>query len=208
MSLLLFSHNFCFQKVHFLCSAAYPYDIPPLSHPPILGDSYWEPTTEGYKKSDGQLVLTSGALIKDPSTLTVEENEERFPKDICTECSERFAIRSCKECGDNYCTPCFKSSHGAGTRRNHSYTMIGPVDCTECEMQLAVRWCVTCDESHCDMCWRKLHSKSKRRFHPFCKVYPGGRIGIKMTTIDGEEVQLGNNYSFSLSVSLVHTSHH
>lgn len=142
-------------------------------------------------------MLTSGALIRDPLMLPVEEDEERFPKDICTECSERYAIRACKECGDNYCTYCFKSSHGAGTRRNHSYTMIGPVDCTECEMQLALRWCVTCDESHCDICWRKLHSKSKRRFHPFCKVYPGGRIGVKMMTIDGEEVKSGSNYSFS-----------
>ena len=126
-------------------------------------------------------MLTSGALIRDPLTLPVEEDEERFPKDICTECSERYAIRACKECGDNYCTYCFKSSHGAGTRRNHSYTMIGPVDCTECEMQLALRWCVTCDESHCDICWVNFTKRMEPSF-TLRVQFPPADITVRLIT--------------------------
>ena len=70
---------------------------------------------------------------------------------------------------------------------------VGPVDCGECENLLAERWCVTCDEAHCDVCWRKLHAKGKRRFHPFCKVWPGGKVGKEMMTIDGSEI-VDNSY--------------
>jgi hypothetical protein len=112
----------------------------------------------------------------------------RMPKDMCAECGERYAIRACKECGDNYCTPCYKHAHSTGTRKKHTYTPLGPVDCGECENVLAERWCVTCDEAHCDGCWRKLHGRGKRRHHPFCKVWPGGRIGHEMMTIDGNVV--------------------
>eukprot|EP00596_Hydrurales_sp_CCMP1899_P000954 CAMPEP_0119055428 /NCGR_PEP_ID=MMETSP1177-20130426/75704_1 /TAXON_ID=2985 /ORGANISM="Ochromonas sp, Strain CCMP1899" /LENGTH=312 /DNA_ID=CAMNT_0007035951 /DNA_START=2607 /DNA_END=3545 /DNA_ORIENTATION=+ len=151
------------------------------------GESFWEPTRGGYKKVDGRLVLSNGAVVKDPAAKK-DGDEDEYPTDICSECNERFSIRACKECGDNFCTPCYKILHASGTRQNHTYSQLGPLDCSECERNLAERWCVTCDEGHCDLCWRKLHSKSKRRFHPFCKVFPGGRVGTVMTTIDGQEV--------------------
>ena len=124
----------------------------------------------------------------------------------------------CNECKDNFCTPCYRDTHATGTRKKHTTTPLGPVDCGECENVLAERWCVTCDEAHCDGCWRKLHGRGKRRFHPFCKVnthtphhhpsrslastlffspasshrrgqvWPGGKIGEAVTTIDGRVV--------------------
>ena len=178
-----------------------------------IGDSCWEPTKEGYTKADGRLVLTDGSVISDPNKKRNNDgDDETFPTDYCSECNEKYAIRGCVECGDNYCTPCYKSTHSTGTRKNHNFKLLGPIDCTECEEKLAERWCVTCDESHCDQCWRKLHSKSKRRFHPFCRVYPGGRIGVKMCTIDGQEVTtiyfFFSYYSFFISPFFNHQSLH
>ena len=152
-------------------------------------DSVWEPKKEGYTKADGRLVLEDGSIIVDPDVAAALDMEMmRLPKDLCSECNERYAIRACQECEDSYCTPCYKNAHATGTRKKHTFTAVGPVDCGECENLLAERWCVTCDEAHCDHCWRKLHSKGKRRFHPFCKVWPGGKVGKQMMTMDGEEL--------------------
>ena len=152
-------------------------------------DSVWEPKKEGYTKTDGRVVLEDGSIIVDPDVAAaLDMDMMRMPKEMCSECNERYAIRSCNQCEDSYCTPCYKNAHATGTRKKHTYVAVGPVDCGECENLLAERWCVTCDEAHCDYCWRKLHSKGKRRFHPFCKVWPGGKVGKQMMTMDGEEL--------------------
>ena len=151
------------------------------------------PTQAGYKTSDGKLVLANGDIITDSKNTNNDNNnndddDALLPIDICSDCNNRYSIRSCNECGDTYCTKCYKTSHLLGSRRNHTFVLLGPVDCIECEESLAQKWCLTCDESHCNVCWEKLHSKNKRRFHPFCIVYPNGRIGSKMMTNDGQEV--------------------
>lgn len=154
------------------------------------GDALWEPPARGYTKADGQLVLATGAIIDDPAVLEAEEEEKRKNSDkICCECTERTAIRACDECGDNFCTPCFRTSHAAGSRRKHTYTALGPLDCSECELVLAERWCVTCDEAFCDACWRKVHAHGKRRFHPFSEVSSKGRVDSRIITMDGTEIK-------------------
>ena len=163
---------------------------------PITGESYWEPTQAGYKTSDGKLILANGDIITDSNNNNSNDDDENelLPIDICSDCNNRYSIRSCNECGDTYCTTCYKSSHLVGSRRNHTYVLLGPVDCIECEERLAQKWCLTCGESHCKVCWEKLHSKDKRRFHPFCIIYPNGRIGTKMMTNDGQEVSYRKSF--------------
>lgn len=171
------------------------------------GDTLWEPSSDGYIKLDGMLVLSSGQIIEDPLNKVVatrfdilgnpiEEDDseeamalaEKMKRKLCSECSDRIAIRYCSECGDKFCSKCYKFSHATGNRRRHNYSMIGPIDCTECELVLAERFCVPCDESFCDPCWRKLHSRGKRLFHPFCEVSVDGRIDSKIFTMDGQQV--------------------
>mmetsp|Transcript_16245 Transcript_16245/g.22391 ORF Transcript_16245/g.22391 Transcript_16245/m.22391 type:complete len:1095 (-) Transcript_16245:171-3455(-) len=176
-------------------------------------ETLWEPSSDGYTKYDGMLVLASGQIIEDPAkkkkaatTTTrvnvfgdpieevVEEQEEPEPltdkqlKRLCSECVLRVAIRQCVECGDRFCTKCYKATHATGSRRRHTYTAVGPLDCTECELLLAERFCVSCDESFCDGCWRKVHSRGKRLFHPFCEVSPEGRVDSRIFTMDGQQV--------------------
>jgi hypothetical protein len=155
------------------------------------GESQWEPTKQGYTKADGRLVLANGSTVEDPRNFVIapEDDENRYPQDVCAECSERLSIRSCNECGDHFCTICYKATHSTGTRRNHTFTMLGPIDCSECEALLAERMCISCDEAYCDGCWRKLHMRGKRRFHPFYEVWPNGKVGKIMMTIDGEQVE-------------------
>jgi hypothetical protein len=161
----------------------------------VTGESQWEPTKDGYTKVDGRLVLANGATVDDPRNFAIalEEDENRYPEDLCSECNERIAIRGCKECGDHFCTICYKATHATGTRRNHTFEQLGPLDCSECEALLAERFCVSCDENYCDFCWRKVHTKGKRRFHPFYEVWPNGKIGKSLMTIDGLEVRAGEN---------------
>lgn len=162
-------------------------------------ESLWEPPACGYTKLDGQLVLANGNIIDPPTA------EKRSGGDICIECCERTAIRHCNECNDNYCTKCYKSSHLAGSRKNHTFEALGPLDCTECEMNLAERWCVSCDEAFCDSCWRKVHSKGKRRYHPFSEIFADGSIDSVVFTIDGEKVIcLLRCYFISLSYLACH----
>eukprot|EP01038_Epipyxis_sp_PR26KG_P006367 gene6367-8768_t len=160
------------------------------------GESLWEPSSEGYTKFDGKLVLFSGEIIDDPTLNVPEESEEeeehlskgKHLNKYCSECAERIAIRFCENCGDKYCTKCYKNAHQTGSRRNHIFNLIGPIECTECESLLAERWCVSCDEAFCDSCWRRVHSKGKRTFHPFCIVFVDGKIDNKIQTIDGEVI--------------------
>lgn len=179
----------------------------------VTGDALWEPSAEGYVKSDGSLVLASGEIIEDPRNKKPpaegeeEDDAEGGPmaeegsgprktdkkkgqSHLCSECSDRVAIRSCAECGDKFCTKCYKAAHATGSRRSHTYTAIGPLDCAECELLLAERWCVSCDEAYCDGCWRKVHGRGKRRFHPYSEVSPAGRVDARIYTMDGEQ-QLG-----------------
>ena len=186
------------------------------------GEARWEPSALGYTKSDGLLVLASGEIIEDPlnveSTAKRERGEDEYNYDdaaeeaaaaarlaaaekkkssrLCSECMDRVAIRACAECGDKFCTKCYKHLHATGTRRNHTYTAVGPIDCTECELRLAERWCVSCDENFCDFCWRKVHSKGKRVFHPYSEVSIEGRIDPRIFTMDGDQVMKIYGYLF------------
>lgn len=150
------------------------------------GNAVWEPNPTGYTKADGQLVLANGKIV-DPPDLRLQR-KLTMGDTVCVECVERTAIRGCNECGDNFCTICYKSTHAIGSRRNHTYHVLGPKDCNECELLLAERWCVACDEAYCDACWRKVHAKGKRRFHPFSAVYSDGSVDARLVTIDGEQV--------------------
>lgn len=174
------------------------------------GEALWEPSAMGYTKSDGLLVLASGEIIEDPAKAAhtrrngpldgdyddydEEEAVKEAPVDkkkasrLCSECNDRTAIRACTECGDKFCTKCYKYLHATGSRRNHTYTAIGPLDCTECELRLAERWCVSCDESFCDPCWRKVHGRGKRVFHPYSEISTEGRIDPRIFTMDGDQV--------------------
>ena len=154
------------------------------------GDATWEPPSEGYTKSDGQLVLANGTIIDDPQDDEQENEEDEANKreKFCVECTTRVAIRYCNECTDQFCTKCYKDTHALGARKNHTYTALGPLDCTECEQALAERWCVACDEAFCDLCWRKVHGHGNRRFHPFSEVSADGSINTRISTMDGEEV--------------------
>lgn len=168
------------------------------------GEALWEPNRTGYTKFDGSLVLASGEIIPDPlmaKQLAIEDGEvdeeaeaeaaagTKKNNKLCSECADRVAIRSCNECGDKFCTKCYKSTHATGSRRNHTYTNIGPIDCAECELLLAGRWCVSCDEAYCNACWKKVHSHGKRRFHPYSEVSNAGRIDSRIFTMDGEQVR-------------------
>ena len=160
------------------------------------GDAMWEPSSLGYTRADGQLVLANGTTV---DYYNVAEGGEIVDVDKvrlqnCIECSFRTAIRACNECGDAFCTKCYNETHAIGGRRTHTWTAIGPLDCTECEEVLAERWCVACDEAYCDECWRKVHGHGKRRMHPFSKVGPTGAIDPKMQTIDGETVSSTTRY--------------
>ena len=160
------------------------------------GETLWEPPVGGYTKDDGMLVLENGETIINPIFLGMNKEEEYNNNRICSECSDRIAIRKCEECGDKFCTICYKETHATGTRRNHAWKPIGPIDCSDCEMLLAERWCVTCDEAFCDGCWRTIHAKGKRRWHPFCEVDVAGKVDSRMFTIDGTEVEGGyDSYS-------------
>jgi hypothetical protein len=163
------------------------------------GDALWEPPREGYTKSDGKLVIFTGAIIDDPRLKRLniygeeEEDEDAAAKanqNICSECNTRFAIKNCQECSDQFCNICFRATHATGTRRNHHTHGTGLRDCSECEAQLAERWCVSCDEGFCDSCWKRVHSRGNRRFHPFKEVTPEGRIQARIFTLDGSEVSL------------------
>jgi hypothetical protein len=167
-------------------------------------EAVWEPTKEGYTKSDGKLVLASGEIIDDPNAQTQESSDvpvvaqqqekkkarKTIQSKLCSECSENIAIRKCNECGDQFCTRCYKQTHSIGSRRTHIYTNIGPKSCDDCECLLAERFCVTCDENFCDKCWRKLHSHGKRVFHPFCEISSEGRVDPRILTMDGQQVRL------------------
>jgi hypothetical protein len=153
------------------------------------GEAIWEPNKGGYTKTDGMLVLGNGETIQDPATSGMEQSDKVSKSRICSECSDRVAIRSCGECGDRFCTPCYKSTHQTGTRKEHKWTAVGPKDCSECEEELAERWCVSCDEAYCDVCWRRVHAKGKRLYHPFCELDADGVSATSMFTIDGEEVE-------------------
>lgn len=156
----------------------------------VTGEDLWQPPTTGYTKNDGTLVLATGAIIEDPAVTEANELERKKNSEtLCCECEERAAIKYCNQCGDKYCTPCFRTSHSTGTRRNHVPEALGPIDCSECELVLCVRWCVSCDEAYCDGCWRKVHSRGKRRFHPFCEVTSKGRIDPRQLTMDGSQVE-------------------
>lgn len=156
-------------------------------------EALWEPPPVGYTKSDGQLVLKNGKII-DPPDLSGKKKRAPGQEHLCIECVKRVAIRKCLECGDNFCTKCYKETHSTGSRKQHTYEPIGPLDCTECEEELAERWCISCDEPYCDSCWRKVHSKGKRRYHPFSQVREDGHIENRIFTIDGEQV---HNYDAS-----------
>jgi hypothetical protein len=161
------------------------------------GEALWEPPREGYTKSDGKLVIFTGAIIDDPRQKRLniygeeeedEDAEAKAHQNFCSECNSRFAIKSCQECCDQFCTICYKATHATGTRRNHHTVETGLRDCSECEALLAERWCVACDEAFCDSCWRKVHSRGNRRFHPFKEVTPEGRVQARIFTLDGSEV--------------------
>ncbi len=155
----------------------------------VTGEDLWQPPATGYTKADGTLVLATGAIIEDPLVSEAKEVErKKTAETTCCECEERAAIKYCRQCGDRYCTPCFRTSHATGTRRNHTTDAVGPIDCSECEIVLAIRWCVSCDEAYCDGCWRKVHGRGKRRFHPFCEVSSKGRIDPRQLTMDGTEL--------------------
>jgi hypothetical protein len=158
-------------------------------------EALWEPPAIGYTKNDGQLVLRNGKVI-DPPDQSGKKKRSAGQEHLCVECVRRIAIRRCNECGDNFCTKCYKESHSSGSRKQHTYEAIGPIDCTECEEELAERWCISCDEPYCDSCWRKVHSKGKRRYHPFSQVQEDGHIDARIFTIDGEQIQ---NYDASYS---------
>jgi hypothetical protein len=85
------------------------------------GETIWEPSSEGYVKHDGKLVLSSGQIVDDPLNKAVkldvfgnpivDEDDDnnnnmtdKQKRKLCSECSERVAIRSCNECGDKFCT--------------------------------------------------------------------------------------------------------
>lgn len=161
----------------------------------ITEEALWEPPPVGYTKSDGQLVLRNGKVI-DPPDVTGKKMRLAGQGHLCVECVHRVAIRKCNECGDNFCTKCYKETHSTGSRKQHTYEAIGPIECTECEEELAERWCISCDEPYCDSCWRKVHSKGKRRYHPFSQVQEDGHIDNRIFTIDGEQV---HNYDSSYS---------
>jgi hypothetical protein len=160
-------------------------------------EALWEPPSIGYTKSDGQLVLQNGKVI-DPPDPTGKKKRSVGQEHLCVECVKRVAIRRCVECGDNFCTKCYKETHSSGSRKQHTFEAIGPIDCTECEEELAERWCISCDEPYCDSCWRKVHSKGKRRYHPFSQVQEDGNIDARIFTIDGEQI---HNYDASYSQS-------
>ena len=162
------------------------------------GESFWEPPRSGYTKADGLLVLETGQVIQDPDNVAEidlfgDDDDARQAewerRKMCSECESRVGTRYCKDCGDKFCTKCFKSTHASGTRREHQYSELGPLDCAECEDRLAERWCVSCDEHFCDECWRKVHTRGKRRFHPFSEVAPDGKIDPRIFTIDGSQLQ-------------------
>eukprot|EP00981_Chlorochromonas_danica_P005611 scaffold1160_cov174-Ochromonas_danica.AAC.11 len=138
------------------------------------GETLWEPRREGYTKSDGQLVLMSGEVIDDPTTLPSSALNELLG-----------AVEDGK----------IKKEGGGGARRRHHYETLGPRDCEECELILAERYCVSCDECFCDGCWRLLHSHGKRCFHPYSEVSSEGRIDSRVYTMDGE--QLSGAYDVS-----------
>ncbi len=179
-------------------------------------EAVWEPTKEGYTKSDGKLVLASGEIIDDPNLAALEQQNDpnavasQQPEKkkvrkvqqskLCSECSENIAIRKCNECGDQFCTRCYKQTHSIGSRRTHIYTNIGPKSCDDCECLLAERFCVTCDENFCDKCWRKLHSHGKRVFHPFCEISAEGRVDPRILTMDGQQV----NSFYMFGISCIH----
>lgn len=85
------------------------------------GESFWEPPKTGYTKSDGNLVLESGAVIPDP--LVFADDPLQIPlmmnEHMCSECSIYTAIRACTQCGDGFCVPCYKSQHATGSRLRH-----------------------------------------------------------------------------------------
>mmetsp|Transcript_26383 Transcript_26383/g.39144 ORF Transcript_26383/g.39144 Transcript_26383/m.39144 type:complete len:1064 (+) Transcript_26383:160-3351(+) len=159
------------------------------------GEALWEPPAVGYTKSDGQLVLENGKIVDPPDT-SGKGKRLAGQEHLCVECVTRVAIRQCNECGDGFCTKCYKETHASGSRKQHTYEAIGPLDCTECEEALAERWCISCDEAYCDACWRKVHSKGKRRYHPFSQVLEDGHVDSRIFTIDGEQV---HNYDASYS---------
>lgn len=161
----------------------------------ITEEALWEPPSLGYTKSDGQLVLRNGKVI-DPPDPSGKKKRLAGQAHLCVECVKRVAIRKCNECSDNFCTKCYKETHSTGSRKQHTYESIGPIECTECEEELAERWCISCDEPYCDSCWRKVHSKGKRRYHPFSQVQEDGHIDSRIFTIDGEQV---HNYDASYS---------
>lgn len=66
------------------------------------------------------------------------DDENNFPKDLCSECNERYSIKKCHQCDDDFCTPCYKVLHKTGTRANHTFDNLGPIDCSECEMLLGI----------------------------------------------------------------------
>lgn len=131
------------------------------------GETLWEPSRNGYTKSDSRLVLYSGDIVDDPRNAPLDNEEGDTDGQSQGSANTFQRLLAMADQADSEEMKAKTTAKMKGKRGWLSASL-----CSECSDRTAVRRCVDCNDDFCTKCYKSSHALGARRHHTFEPLGP------------------------------------